>query len=338
MTPSPMPSTSTTGTMQAIVQDGYGDARVLRSDRVVLPTVGPREVLVRVHAAGLNRGTWHLMTGKPYALRPVFGLRGLRRPVVGDELAGTVVSVGDEVTRFARGDEVYGIGAGTFAEYAVAGEDKLARKPVNLSFAQAAIVPTSAMTALQALTEIGRVEAGQRVLVTGASGGVGTFAVQIARTLGAHVTAECSTTKVDLVVALGADEVLDYAVDDFADGSRHFDLIVDIAGSPSLSRLRRALTPTGTVVIAGGEGGGNLTGIGRQLRALVVSLWGKQRLTMFVTRERAEDLERLTALIEAGGVTPALDRTYPLAEAADAMRRLVAGDVRGKVAISVAAD
>jgi len=333
-----MSSTTTTATMSAIVQDGYGDAGVLRSDRVVLPTGGPREVLVRVHAAGLNRGTWHLMTGKPYALRPVFGLRGLRRPVVGDELAGTVVSVGDEVTRFARGDEVYGIGAGAFAEYAVAGEDKLARKPVNLSFAQTAIVPSSAMTALQALTEIGRVEAGQRVLVTGASGGVGTFAVQIARTLGAHVTAECSTTKVDLVVALGADEVLDYAVDDFADGSRHFDLIVDIAGSPSLSRLRRALTPTGTVVIAGGEGGGNLTGIGRQLRALVVSLWGKQRLTMFVTRERAEDLERLTALIEAGGVTPALDRIYPLAEAADAMRRLVAGDVRGKVAISVAAD
>lgn len=329
-----MPTTAST-TMRAVVQDGYGDADVLRSDRVALPTTGGHEVLVRVHGAGLNRGTWHVMTGKPYALRPVFGLRGPRQPVIGNELAGTVVTVGAEVTRFARGDQVYGVGTGTFAEYATAHEDKLSRKPANLTFEQAAIVPSSATTALQALSAVGRVKAGQRVLVTGASGGVGTFAVQIAKALGAHVTAECSTGKVDLVGSLGADEVLDYTVDDFADGSRRFDLILDLAGSPSLARLRRALTPTGTAVIAGGEGGGSLTGMGRQLRALLVSIFGRQRLTMCVTKEGAVDLERLTALIESGRVTPALDRTYPLTQAADAMRRLVAGNVRGKLAIAV---
>lgn len=330
-----MTTTASTTTMRAVVQVGYGDADVLRSDRVAQPTVGDREVLVRVHAAGLNRGTWHVMTGKPYALRPVFGLRRPRQPVIGNELAGTVVAVGRDVTRFARGDEVYGIGAGTFAEYAVAREDKLARKPADLTFERAAIVPVSATTALQALTDLGHLEAGQRVLVTGASGGVGTFAVQIAKALGAHVTAECSTAKVDLVRSLGADEVLDYTVDDFADGTHRYDLIVDLAGNPSVARLRRALSPTGTAVVAGGEGNGNLTGMSRQLRALLVSPFVKQRLLLCVTKERAADLERLTTLIEAGSITPALDRTYPLAQAGDAMRRLVAGEVRGKIAVTV---
>lgn len=329
-----MPTTATT-TMRAVVQDGYGDADVLRIDRVTQPTVGDRDVLVRVHAAGLNRGTWHVMTGTPYALRLAFGLRRPRQPVIGNELAGTVVAVGRDVTRFARGDEVYGIGTGTFAEYAVAREAKLARKPANLTFEQASIVPVSAPTALQSLTDVGHLEAGQRVLVTGASGGVGTFAVQIAKALGAHVTAECSTGKVDLVRSLGADQVLDYGVDDFADGTHHYDLVLDLAGNPSLSRLRRALTPTGTAVIAGGEQGGNLTGMSRQVRAAVLSPFVKQRLTLCLTKERAADLERLTALIEAGEISPALDRTYPLAQAADAMRRLIAGDVRGKVAVTL---
>lgn len=330
-----MPTISSTTTMRAMVQDGYGDADILRSDQVAQPTIGRDEVRVRVHAAGLNRANWHLMTGKPYALRPVFGLRSLRQPVIGNELAGTVVSVGSEVTRFAPGDEVYGTGSGTFAEFAAAPEDKLARKPANLTFEEAAIVPDSAATALQAIVGAGRLEAGQRVLVTGASGGVGSFAVQIAKALGAHVTAECSTGKVDMVRSLGADEVLDYTVDDFADGSRQFDLIVDIAGSPSLPRLRRALTPTGTVVIVGGEGGGNLLGIGRQLRAVLISPFVKQRLIMFILKAGAEDLEQLTAMIEAGQVSPALERTYPLEQAPDAMRRLIAGDVHGKVAISI---
>ena len=330
-----MPTISSTTTMRAMVQDGYGDADILRSDQVAQPTIGRDEVRVRVHAAGLNRANWHLMTGKPYALRPVFGLRSLRQPVIGNELAGTVVSVGSEVTRFAPGDEVYGTGSGTFAEFAAAPEDKLARKPANLTFEEAAIVPDSAATALQAIVGAGRLEAGQRVLVTGASGGVGSFAVQIAKALGAHVTAECSTGKVDMVRSLGADEVLDYTVDDFADGSRQFDLIVDIAGSPSLPRLRRALTPTGTVVIVGGEGGGNLLGIGRQLRAVLISPFVKQRLIMFILKAGAEDLEQLTAMIEAGQVSPALERTYPLEQAPDAMRRLIAVDVHGKIAISI---
>ena len=331
-----MPTTAgTTTTMRAVLQDGYGTADVLRAERVAQPTIRDHEVRVRVHAAGLNRGTWHIMSGTPYALRLAFGLRRPRQPVIGNELAGTVVDVGAAVTRFARGDEVYGIGTGTFAEYAVAREDKLAAKPASLTFEQAAIVPVSAPTALQALTDIGHVQAGQRVLVTGASGGVGSFAVQIAKALGAHVTAECSTGKVDLVRSLGADEVVDYTRDDFADGSRRFDLIIDLAGGPSVARLRAALTPTGTAVLAGGEQGGNLTGMGRQIRAALLSPFVRQRFALCLTKERALDLERLNVLIEAGGVTPALDATYPLDRAADAMRRLVAGDVRGKLAITV---
>jgi len=330
-----MPITASTTTMLAVVQDGYGDADILASRRVPQPALGDQDVLVRVHAAGLNRGTWHLMTGKPYALRLAFGLRHPRQPVIGSELAGTVVSVGSTVTRFGPGDEAYGTGTGTFAEYAVAREDRLSRKPANLTFAQAAIVPDSATTALQCLTDLGLVEAGQRVLVTGASGGVGSFAVQIAKALGAHVTGECGPAKLDLVRTLGADEVLDHNVDDFADGSRRYDLIVDLAGNPSLTRLRRALTPTGTAVIAGGEGDGNLLGMRRQLRAMLLSPFVRQRFTLCLTRLRAADLERLTTLIEAGSITPALDRTYPLAETADAMSRLAAGEVRGKVAIAV---
>ena len=332
-----MPTTASTTTMRAVVQDGYGTADVLRTEQVAQPTIRAHEVRVRVHAAGLNRGTWHIMSGTPYALRLAFGLRRPRQPVLGNELAGTVVDVGADVTRFSAGDEVYGIGTGTFAEYAVAREDKLAAKPTNLTFEQAAIVPISGPTALQALTDIGHVQAGQRVLVTGASGGVGSFAVQIAKALGAHVTGECSTAKADLVSSLGADEVVDYTRDDFADGSRRFDLIIDLAGGPSVARLRAALTSTGTAVLAGGEQGGNLTGMGRQVRAALLSPFVSQRLTLCVSRERAVDLERLTVLIEAGQVTPALDSTVPLARSADAMRRLVAGDVRGKIAISLEA-
>ncbi len=322
-----------TSTMRAVVQDGYGGADVLRYTEVGRPTAEDGEVLVRVHAAGVTRGVWHVMTGTPYAVRLALGLRRPRQPVVGLELAGTVVSVGTGVTRFAPGDEVFGTGTGAFAEYAVAREDRLARKPAGLTWAQAAIVPDSGATALQALTDVGRVRAGQRVLVTGASGGVGSFAVQIATALGARVTAECSRAKADLVRTLGAHEVLDHAVDDFADGSRRFDLIIDIAGNPSLSRLRAALTPTGTAVLAGGEGNGALTGMGRQLRASIVSPFVGQRLTMMIVKGRTGDLERLGALIDAGGLTPALERSYPLERAGDALRRLAAGDVRGKVAV-----
>jgi NADPH:quinone reductase-like Zn-dependent oxidoreductase len=326
-----------TDTMAAVVQDRYGDAGVLHQERIGVPEIAANEVLVRVHAAGLDRGTWHLMTGKPYLMRVAgMGFRGPKDRVPGRDLAGVVEAVGSAVTRFAVGDEVYGVGRGSFAERAVASEDQLARKPVSLSFEQAAVVPTSAATALQALTEQGRIQAGQSVLVVGASGGVGSYAVQLAKALGAQVTGVASTAKLDLVRALGADEVLDYTRDDYADGTQRYDLILDIAGNPGLARLRRALTPEGTAVIVGGEDGGNLTGgMNRQLRAMLVSRFVGQRLAWFIAKQRASDLERLTAFIEAGQVTPSIDRTYPLSRVPEAMRYLEAGQVRGKVAITI---
>jgi NADPH:quinone reductase-like Zn-dependent oxidoreductase len=325
----------TESTMRAIVQDGYGSAGVLRLARIARPGIGGSEVLLRVHAAGLDRGRWHLMTGRPYLLRLVVGIRGPRNPVQGLDVAGTIVAAGPGVTRFTVGDEVFGFGQGTFAEYAVAREDKLAAKPANATFEQAAVVPVSAVTALQALTDVGHVKAGQKVLVTGASGGVGSYAVQLARAFGAEVTGVCSTAKLDLVRSLGAAHVIDYTQDDFADGGRRYDLILDIAGNPALSRLRRALTPAGTAVIVGGEQGGNWTGMGRQLRALALSPFVRQRLTMVTARQRAGDLERLTGLIEAGTVTPSIGATYSLDEVPDAMRHLEAGKARGKVAITI---
>ncbi|MDX6392304.1 MAG: hypothetical protein QOJ73_3367 [Streptosporangiaceae bacterium] len=322
-------------TMRAIVQHGYGSAGVLRSARIPRPAIGGTEVLLRVHAAGLDRGTWHLMAGRPYLLRMVVGLRGPRNPVPGLDVAGTVVAAGPEVTRFSVGDEVFGFSRGSFAEYAAARESKLAAKPANASFEQAAAVPVSAVTALLALTDAGHVTSGQKVLITGASGGVGSYAVQLARAFGAEVTGVCSTSKMDLVRSLGASHVLDYTQDDFADGTRRYDLIIDIAGNPSLSRLRRALTPTGTAVIAGGEDGGNWTGMGRQFRALALSPFLRQRLTMFTPRQRSTDLDRLTGLIEAGTVTPSIGATYPLDQVPQALRYLEAGQVRGKVVITV---
>jgi NADPH:quinone reductase-like Zn-dependent oxidoreductase len=326
-----------TDAMSAIVQDAYGDADALRLERVTRPAIGEGEVLVRVHAAGLDRGTWHLMAGKPYLMRIAgMGFRGPKDRVPGRDLAGTVEAVGAGVTGFAVGDEVYGVGRGSFAEYAVVAEGKLAHKPTSLSFEQAAVVPISAGTALQALTDHGRIEPGQRVLIIGASGGVGSYAVQLAKALGAEVTGVASTAKLDLVRSLGADHVLDYTHDDYADGTHHYDLVLDIAGNPGLSRLRRALSPKGTAVLVGGEHGGNLTGgMNRPLRALLLSPFVGQRLAWFIAKERASDLDRLTDLIEAGQVTPSIDRTYPLDRVPEAMRHLEAGQVRGKVAITI---
>ncbi|MFI7064676.1 NAD(P)-dependent alcohol dehydrogenase [Kribbella sp. NPDC050124] len=330
--------TMTTTMMRAVVQDGYGAADILRADRIARPEpsrLGDHDLLVRVHAAGLDRGTWHLMTGKPYALRLAFGLRRPRNPVLGRDAAGTVEAVGSAVRRFAVGDEVYGVAPGSFAEYAVTREHKLARKPANLTFEQAAVVPISAMTALDALT-VGRITSGRHVLITGASGGVGSYAVQLAKAFGAEVTGTASTAKLDLVRSLGADHVLDYTREDFAATGTRYDLIIDIAGNPKLSRLRSALTPTGTAVMTGGEGGGSLTGgMHRQLGARIMSLFVRQRLTSFINKERGSDLERLTELIEAGKVTPSIDRTYPLDQAPEAMRQLDAGKVRGKIAVTI---
>ena len=322
-------------TMRAIVQDRYGSLDVLTPAAIDRPEPGEHEVLLRVRAAGLDRGTWHLMTGQPYLMRVIgFGFRRPRNRVPGLDVAGTVDAVGPGVTRFAVGDEVYGVARGSFAEYAVAHEDKLARKPTNVSFEQAAVVPVSGLVAQRGLVEVGQLKTGQSVLITGASGGVGSYAVQLAKAYGAVVTALSSASKADLVRTLGADHVIDYAREDFADGSRHYDLILDIAGNPTLRRLRRALTPQGTAVILGGEQGGRITGgFGRTLRAPLLSPFVGQRLAMVTADENGRDLERLTALIEAGQVTPHVDRTYALDDIPEAMARLIDGDVRGKVAI-----
>ena len=323
-------------TMRAIVQDQYGPANVLRPARIPRPVIADHEVLIRVHAAGLDRGTWHLMTGTPYLMRIMgFGFRRPKNRVPGRDVAGTVVAVGSAVTRLTVGDAVFGVSRGSFAEYAAAREDKLAHKPANASFEQAAVVGISGGTALQALTA-GRVQPGQRVLIIGASGGVGSYAVQISKAAGAEVTGVASTGKLDLVRDLGADRVIDYTRDDFADGAHQYDLIIDIGGNSPLSSLRRALTPTGTAVIVGGESKGNLTGgIDRQLRALLLTRFIGQRLTGLAAKERASDLEVLAKSIAAGTVTPSIDRTYPLDRVPEAMRHLEAGSVRGKIAITI---
>src|SRR5215467_13187336 len=322
------------GVMRAIVQDVYGSADHLRLSQIDKPALAADEVLVQVRAAGVDRGTCHLMRGEPYLIRILgFGFRGPKNRIPGLDVAGTVVAAGAGVTRFQAGDDVFGIARGSFADYTAAREDKLVRKPAALSFERAAVVAVSGLAALQGL-RAGRIAAGQKVLIVGASGGVGTYAVQLAKALGAKVTAVCSTGKVDLVRSLGADEVIDYTRADFADGRQHYDLILDIGGNSRLSRLRRALTPKGTLVIAGGEGG-RWTGVGRQLRALALSVLIRQRLTMFVSRHRQADLETLRRLTETGQVTPVIDRAYSLANAPRAVRDLHAGHARGKIVITV---
>ncbi len=321
--------------MQAIVQAEYGSADTWRVAEIDRPSVGSGEVLIRVHTAGIDRGTWHAMTGLPFLGRLYFGVRKPKRQVPGLDVAGVVVAVGAGVTRFAVGDEVFGIGKGSFAEYACAREDKLARKPSNLTLEQAAVIAVSGLAALQSLRDAGRVKPGQHVLVIGASGGVGTFAVQLAKIFGAEVTGVCSTAKTGLVTSIGADHVIDYTEEDFADGPQRYDVVLDIGGSSSLSRLRHALTRSGTLVIVGGEDGGRWTGLSRQMRAIALSPFVRQRLTIRFPKETLADIERLAELAEGGGLTPVIDRTYRLAEAADAMRHLEAGQVRGKLAIAV---
>jgi NADPH:quinone reductase-like Zn-dependent oxidoreductase len=324
--------------MKAIVQDRYGSADVLGLGDVDMPVPKDDEVLLRVHAAGVEPGVWHLMTGMPYLVR-LLGY-GLRRPKVrvrGRDVAGRVEAVGKDVTEFRPGDEVFGICEGSFAEYACARADKLVPKPANLTFEQAAVVPISGLTALQGVRDRGQVQPGQRVLVIGAAGGVGSFAVQLAKAFGAEVTGVCSTTKADLVRSIGADQVIDYTREDFADGTRHWDLILDTAGNRSLSQLQRALAPKGTLVLVGGEGGGRwLGGFERQLFwAPMRSPFVGQKLRSLASKERKEDLQTLRELIEAGKVTPVIDRTYPLAEAPEAIRYLAQGHPRGKVAVTV---
>jgi NADPH:quinone reductase-like Zn-dependent oxidoreductase len=323
--------------MKAIVQDRYGSADVLELAAVDKPAPEDDELLVRVHAAGVDAGAWHLMTGLPYLIRLAgYGLRKPRQRIRGRELAGRVEAVGRDVTRFRPGDEVYGIGEGAFAEFARVPQKRAAPKPVNLGFEQAAAVPISAITALQGLRDKGRLQPGQRVMVIGAAGGVGSFAVQLAKAFGAHVTGVVSTTKTDLARSIGADEMVDYTREDATDGRRRYDLVLDTAGNRPLSSLRRALTPKGTLVIVGGEAEGRwLGGTERLLRAGLLSPFVGQRLLGFVAGEGADDLQALTDLIEAGKIAPVIDRTYTLDQAPEALRYWAEGHARGKVVVTI---
>ncbi|HEY3560584.1 MAG TPA: NAD(P)-dependent alcohol dehydrogenase [Kribbella sp.] len=323
--------------MLAITQEEYGSTEVLELREIDKPGIGDDEVLVRVRAAGVDRGVWHLMAGLPYPIRLAgYGVRAPKNPVLGADVAGVVGAIGKDVTRFRPGDEVFGIGKGTFAEYTRVPEAKLAPKPANLTSEQAAVVPISAMTALQGVRDHGRINAGDKVLITGASGGVGSYTVQLAKAFGAEVTAVCSTTKVDLVRSLGADWVVDYKKQDFTASGTRYDVVLDIAGNTRLSRLRRILTPTGALVIMGGETDGKwLGGSDRQLRAIALSPFVGQRLGTFVNSEKHELLLDLTPLLESGQVVPVIDRRYPLDEAAKAIRYLIEGHARGKLVITV---
>ncbi|WP_129666543.1 NAD(P)-dependent alcohol dehydrogenase [Phytoactinopolyspora endophytica] len=323
--------------MKAIIQDTYGSPDVLELREIDKPAPGPDDVLVRVRAAGVDQGVWHIMAGMPYLVRLMgFGLRRPKNRVRGRDVAGHVAAVGANVTRFQPGDEVFGWCDGTFAEFACAAESNFALKPANLTFEQAAVVPVSGITALLGVRDSGKVSPGQRVLIIGAAGGVGTFAVQIAKAFGAEVTGVCSTTKVDLVRSIGAEQVIDYTQTDFAETGQRYDVIFDTAGNRPLSHLRRALTPEGTLVIVGAETDGRwLGGFDRQIRASLVSPFVRQHLRSLMSTERHEHVVALSELIEAGDVTPVVDRSYPLAETPEAIRYMRAGHARGKIAITV---
>ena len=325
--------------MKAIVQDEYGSVpeEVLRLVEIDRPTIGDDEVLVRVRGASVDRGTWHLMTGLPKLMRIMgFGFRRPKASNPGRCLAGTVEEVGQNVTEFTPGDEIYGTCDGSFAEYAVAQVGLLARKPATLSFEQTATVPVSGVTALQALRDRAQVKPGEKVLIVGSSGGVGTFAVQIAKAFSAEVTGVCSTAKMDLVRALGADHVVDYTRDDFADSEKRYDAILDIGGNSQLSHLRRVLTPGGRLIIVGGETDGQwLGGFDRQLRAIMLSPLVRQRLGILAAKENASDLLVLRELLDSGKVTPTIDQTFPIGEVAAAIRHFQEGNSQGKIVIVV---
>jgi len=322
--------------MRAVVADRYGSPEVLQVRTIARPRPGKDEVLVQVAFAGLSRAALHLLTGTPYLLRLAgFGFRAPKNPV-GTELAGTVVAIGTEVTRFSVGDEVFGYAKGTCVDIAVAKQDKLAHRPDGLSAANAAALVDSASTALQAIRDHGRVGAGHRVLVLGASGGVGSFALQIAKALGGDVTATASTAKLDFVRSLGADAVVDHASTDPLEIDQHFDVIIDIGGNRSPKAMRRALTADGTLVIVGGEGGGRLTGgFQRQLLAPIRATGSAQTVKTFVATEHHRFLDDLAELVLAGHVTPAVDQTHSLTKTASALERMAAGEIRGKDLVEI---
>ena len=323
--------------MKAIVQDAYGSADVLELREIDRPAVGAHDVLFEVEAAGVDRSVWHTMTGRPTMARLFLGLRAPKVRVRGGEAAGTVVEIGSAVTRFAVGDAVFGTAPGTYAEFAVAAEDRLAHRPANVTVAKAASLPISGAAAWFAV-EAARIEPGHRILVLGASGGVGAFAVQLAKAAGAHVTGVASTAKLDFVRSLGADEVLDYTTGDVLTGAARYDAIIDIGGNRPLGSLRQALTRKGTLAIVGGEDGRGrvLGGFQRQMFSGVISAFVPQRLAGVMSNEGAVPLEAVRAAAEAGVLVPSIEREYSLAEAPDAIRALEARSIRGKVVVRVA--
>lgn len=324
-------------TMRAVTQHRYGTSDVLQVEDIDRPTIGSDEVLVEVAAAAIDRGTEHQMTGRPWLMRILgFGLLRPKQPVLGIDVAGTVSAVGDDVTRFEVGDEVFGMAKGSLAEFAAAPERKLAPKPAGVTFEEAAASTVSGITALQALDDVGHLEPGQRVLVIGASGGVGTFAVQLARTMGGLVDGVAGTANLELVSSVGAEHVYDHRTTDIDDIGDRYDLVLDIGGRNPVRKLRRLLTPTGTLVIVGGENGNRVTGgIGRQLRAVLLSPFIRQRLTMFVSTGDRSFIERLAAHLESGDVVSAIQNRYTLDDATDAMRHLESGKSSGKTVIRV---
>ena len=329
--------------MKAIVQDVYGSADVLRLEEIGKPMLTEGEVLIRVRAAGVDPGVWHLMTGRPYLVRAMgFGLRAPKVRVRGRDVAGTVEGVGSKVTRFKPGDEVFGTAEGSFAEYVCAREDKLAAKPANMTFEQAAVTPISGLTALQGIRDVGKVQPGQKVLIIGAAGGVGTFAVQIARSFGTEVTAVCSTRHVELVRSIGAQRVIDYTRDDFTLGGERYDLMLDVAGNRSWSECVRVLESDATYVGVGAAGiqhgkGGGWRAIGRFLQVRMGSLRSTRRVvTLFIAKLSKDDLVFLGALLASGKLTAVIDRRYDLAGVADALGYLDQGHAMGKIAIEIA--
>jgi NADPH:quinone reductase-like Zn-dependent oxidoreductase len=322
--------------MKAIVQDSFGSPDVLELREIDKPQIGDDEVLVGVRAASVNPADWYAMAGFPYVARPQMGLRKPKTSRVGLDLAGVVAAVGGNVTRFKPGDEVFGASTGTLAEYVAVAEDGLVLKPANLSFEQAAAVPVAGLTALQGLRDKGRLQPGQQVLINGASGGVGTFAVQLAKSFGAEVTGVCSTRNLDMVGSLGADQVVDYTREDFTRTDRRYDLLLDVAGSRSWSACRRVLNPQATLVLVGAPKGSRLLGpLGHMAKVRLASLRASQRVVFFISKSNNEDLVFLQDLLEAGTVTPVVERSYGLREAADAFRYLGEGHAQGKLVITM---
>jgi NADPH:quinone reductase-like Zn-dependent oxidoreductase len=323
--------------MKAMVQERFGPPDVLRLVDIDPPHVGADDVLIRVHAAAINPADWHILRGDPLVARLMgIGLTKPKTPVAGIDAAGVVDAVGANVRGLRPGDEVLGFFRGAFAEYACAGEDKVVPKPANLTFEQAAAVPIAATTALRGIRDVGEVKAGQRVLLIGAGGGVGSFAVQIAAALGAEVTGVCSTGNVELVRSLGATHVIDYTTEDFTDGGIRYDVILDNVSNLRLKRLRGVLTRKGILVLNGGGSPGHVFGpIGGLLKAIVVNLLVSQRLRPLPSKEKREELLALTGLIEEGKLTAVVDQTYPLAETAEGLRHIEQGHARGKVVVTV---